>query len=178
MHKTLTLFTFLLMMNLVAPGEVIWHIGNNDQSSADLALGPSGYKDFLAHDFGYEDRWYLIGHSDPKTDFPYVLPGPADGWGGTGGTSGWRTHEINILFGVHDLPADRPFKLIVDLMDTHPLKSVVKIIINHQHEKFVLSGGTEASLSGPAPGSKEHLLEIDIDKGVIKKGATALPLPS
>ena len=77
-----------------------WSIGSKDNSSSDLALGPSGYKGFLANDFGYEDRYYLIGKSVAKRDFAYVLPGPNDTWGGTWGTSGWRTHEDNILFTV------------------------------------------------------------------------------
>src|SRR5687768_16700079 len=78
----------------------VWSIGENNNSGTELALGPADYKKFLERDFGYEDRYYLIGHSQPAVDFPYVLPGPDDTWGGTWGTSGWRTHEINILFGV------------------------------------------------------------------------------
>lgn len=55
--------------------KVVWQIGAADNSGAELALGPSEYKSFLAHDFGYEDRYFLIGTSVDKTDFPYVLPG-------------------------------------------------------------------------------------------------------
>lgn len=36
-----------------------WPIGSKDNSGADLALGPSGYKKFLANDFDLVD-------SDPK----------------------------------------------------------------------------------------------------------------
>ena len=79
---------------------IIWKIGKADNSASELALGPSSYKDFLAKDFGYEDRYFLIGNSKEDKDFPYVLPGPNDVWGGTWRTSGWRTHSTNILFGL------------------------------------------------------------------------------
>ena len=58
--------------------KVVWQIGAADNSGAELALGPSEYKSFLAHDFGYEDRYFLIGTSVDKTDFPYVLTGPGE----------------------------------------------------------------------------------------------------
>ena len=57
---------------------IIWQIGKADNSASELALGPSSYKEFLAKDFGYEDRYFLIGSSKDDKDFPYVLPGPND----------------------------------------------------------------------------------------------------
>lgn len=63
-----------------------------NHSASELALSPDKYKEFLANDFGWEDRFYIIGLSSPQKDFPYVLPGPADHWGGTSYTAGIRTH--------------------------------------------------------------------------------------
>ena len=77
--------------------KVVWQIGVADNSGTELALGPSEYKKFLAHDFGYEDRYFLVGTSVDKNDFPYVLPGPDDTWGGTWSTSGWRTHDAKYI---------------------------------------------------------------------------------
>src|SRR5687768_6772280 len=123
-----SVFLFLLFL-LVSIDHVvaddIWRIGKNDNSSADLALGPADYKKFLSKDFGFEDRFFLIGRSNDATDFPYVLPGPDDTWGGTWGTSGWRTHEINILFGLKSFPAGQ-WKLVIDLVDSNPVKSLMK----------------------------------------------------
>ena len=67
--------------------KVVWQIGAADNSGAELALGPSEYKSFLAHDFGYEDRYFLIGTSVDKTDFPYVPPQVSSGPGNTYGKS-------------------------------------------------------------------------------------------
>ncbi len=33
------------------------------------------FKRFVENDFGYEDRFFLIGHSDVKKDWPYILAG-------------------------------------------------------------------------------------------------------
>lgn len=153
----------------------IWSIGKNDNSAADLALGPADYKKFLSRDFGFEDRFFLVGRSNPATDFPYVLPGPDDTWGGTGGTSGWRTHEVNILFGIKTLPSGGPWKLVIDLVDAHPRKSLLKVGINEQQfEKFLLKGHSDASLTGGAPNAAERVLEIPLREGVIRRGGNAM----
>jgi len=154
----------------------LWAIGKNDNSASDLALGPANYKDFLNNDFGYEDRYFLIGTSDASKDFPYVLPGPDDTWGGTSGTAGWRTHEINILFGLEEVPSTNSWKLIVDLVDSNEDRSVVKVSINSQDEKFRLKGQNDSILTGKGAPGAEKLLEIPIEKGIIKKGGNKLTI--
>ncbi|HYG20305.1 MAG TPA: polysaccharide lyase family protein, partial [Ohtaekwangia sp.] len=164
----------LLLLSLTGIGrgvaQDIWRIGKNDNSSADLALGPRDYKKFLSKDFGFEDRFFLIGRSNAATDFPYVLPGPDDTWGGTWGTSGWRTHEINILFALKSLPTGGQWKLVIDLVDANPKKSLLKVGINEQqYEKFLLKGVSEASITGGSAAG-EKILEIPLRDGVIRNG--------
>ena len=53
---------------------VIWTVGQADRSASEFALAPDRFRDFLANDFGYEDKYFLVGHSVPAADFPYVLP--------------------------------------------------------------------------------------------------------
>src|SRR5690606_39903896 len=60
-------------MGLFAQEAAIWELGKADQSSQEFALSPLGYKDFLAHDFGYEDNFFVVGQSVLNQDFPYVL---------------------------------------------------------------------------------------------------------
>ena len=102
----LSLFTFLFLLSglCAAPTKTVWQIGEKNHSASELALSPDKYKEFLANDFGWEDRFYIIGLSSPQKDFPYVLPGPADHWGGTSYTAGIRTHVLNILFGMKEVP--------------------------------------------------------------------------
>ncbi len=160
-----------------AQEKLVWKIGNYDSSSADLALGPSGYKDFLAHDFGYEDRYFLIGKSEPKNDFPYILPGPDDQWAGTGGTSGWRTHEVNILFGIKTLPENTRLKLIINLVDAHPGKSLLKVSVNDSRSStFLLKGVSNDSVLRTDATVKGQRLEIPVDAGSLRIGGNCVNL--
>lgn len=154
----------------------LWNIGTDNNSGEELALGPKDYKKFLSKDFGYEDRYYLIGQSKASEDFPYVLPGPKDTWGGTSGTAGLRTHQINILFGVDELPTQGNWYLLVDLVDSNTSKSVLKVSINDQHEKFLLQGVSDSSIVH-TPGSKgERVLKIPIEKQTIHTGGNIVTL--
>lgn len=158
-----------------AEDKCIWGIGKKDNSSADLALGPSGYNDFLKNDFGYENGYFLIGKSEAKKSFPYILPGPDDRWAGTGGTSGWRTHEINILFGINDLKQDTDFKLVLNLLDSHPGKSLLKVTINNkQSEKFLLKGHSNDSVIKTVETADGHQLEVTIGKDIIQEGGNCI----
>lgn len=125
------------LMAQTAPS--VWRIGAPDRSAAEFALAPDGFRQFLAADLGYEDKFYLIGHSSPSVDFPYVLPGPADTWGGTWPTSGWRTHQVNILFGLDETPRG-DYTLVIDLADyAKNFLPLVKVSVNTQDAKFQLT---------------------------------------
>ena len=155
----------------------IWAIGKDDNSGGELALGPSDYKDFLSKDFGFEDRYFLIGKSEDKREFPYVLPGPDDTWGGTWGTSGWRTHEANILFGLDTIPSGGVWKLEIDLVDANPNKSLVKIGINNQHEKFLIKGSSKNAITeGSNDENAEQVLELKIDPETLQRGGNKVTI--
>ena len=120
----------------------IWSIGKADHSSSEFALAPNGFRSFVGKDFGYEDKYFLVGYSKEKKDFPYVIPGPADTWGGTWSTSGWRTSEVNILFGVRSLPADGEYKLVIKLLDyAKKFLPLLKISINGHDQNIQLGEG-------------------------------------
>ena len=97
MKKIISFFIVACCAMCATAAKVVWQIGVADNSGTELALGPSEYKKFLAHDFGYEDRYFLVGTSVDKNDFPYVLPGPDDTWGGTWSTSGELMMQIYCL---------------------------------------------------------------------------------
>ena len=80
-----------------SPMQTVWQIGAADGRPDGMALAPDKFADFLPQDFGWEDKFFLIGYSDAQKDWPYVLPGPADGFGGTGGTSGVRLPKIAVI---------------------------------------------------------------------------------
>lgn len=169
------LLSFLSFYQAIA-SNVVWRIGTADNSGAEFALGPSEYKRFLEKDFGYEDRYYLIGKSQPQTDFPYTLPGPDDTWGGTWGTSGWRTHDINILFNIASKPKSGLWKLVIDLVDSHPNRSEVKVTINSIEKKFSIKGSSIQSIEGDLTGAKEQLLEFEFTSDEIKSGGNNITI--
>lgn len=40
----------------------IWNIGKADNSVSEFALAPGGFKNFVGKDFGYEDKYFLVGY--------------------------------------------------------------------------------------------------------------------
>lgn len=177
----LSLFTFLFLLSglCAAPTKTVWQIGEKNHSASELALSPDKYKEFLANDFGWEDRFYIIGLSSPQKDFPYVLPGPADHWGGTSYTAGIRTHVLNILFGMKEVPETDSWKLIIDLLDTHhEFPALFKITINGKSWKYALSKGSGKSIDGDYSQIKPHTIEIPLNSGVIRKGSNSIALTS
>jgi predicted alpha-1,2-mannosidase len=174
------LFTFIyLASGCSSEGKkTVWRIGTADQSAGEFALAPDGYRQFLAGDFGYEDRYYLVGKDKPGESFPYVLPGPADEWGGTGPAAGWRTHEINILFGLKNKPGAGDWTLHIDLLDNaaeHP--PLFKVSMNGQAETFQLTaGGGAPSIEGRWTEAKGQRLTVFVKPGTIRQGGNRITL--
>ncbi|MGM9475956.1 GH92 family glycosyl hydrolase [Pedobacter sp. GSP4] len=151
----LVAFISLLLFPAISRSQqsAIWEIGKKDNSAFDMALAPGDYKRFLEKDFGWEDRYFIVGGSDIKTEWPYVLPGPDDSWGGTGPTSGLRSHQINALFTLKALDKKQPFKLTLNILDHNSGKpALLKISVNGKAFKYRLTGkgnnkGIEGDLS-------------------------------
>jgi len=172
---------------------VIWSVGKSDNSSSEFALAPNGFKQFVGHDFGYEDKFFLIGYSTEKNDFPYVIPGTVDTWGGTWYTSGWRTSQVNILFGVKDLPSNGNYKLVLNLLD-HAKKflPLLKVSINGQDRKIQLGALSDvmkqpypaqneayvdtASITGDLSATTPETIEIPIAPNTIHKGGNEVTI--
>lgn len=139
-------------------GGIVWKIGECDSLPSGFALAPDGFRKFVGNDFGYEDKYFLVGHSAEAEDFPYVLPGPADTWGGTWWTSGWRTHQVNVLFG---LKAVSEGVLRISLADySKDFPPVVKVSVNGYGTRFTLGAGSDP---GPAAGKRPTLDEPLVD---------------
>ncbi|HKL32304.1 MAG TPA: polysaccharide lyase family protein, partial [Tangfeifania sp.] len=158
--------------------EIIWQIGDADNSAMEFALAPDNYEEFLDNDFGWEDKFFLIGFSDEKEDWPYVLPGPSDQWGGTWGTAGWRSHTLNILFGIDKLPRKGNWKLVVDLKENHKDNPpVFKVTVNGKPWKFMLPAGSENEIKEAMKNdSAGYLIEIPVPAEFIQQGGNEINL--
>ena len=68
-----TLFLLTFATTAFAAEQALWEIGKPDHDTAKFALGPNDYKAYRQPGF------FVVGHSDPKKDWPYVQPGVIDG---------------------------------------------------------------------------------------------------
>lgn len=139
----------LFCSTVVTARTTIWSIGDPDGTPSGFALAPDGFRNFLEADFGYEDRIYVVGNSNPETDFPYALPGLTDDWGGTAPLAGWRPNYVNILFALNKAPKENSdYRLVIKLADyaSHFLP-YVKVTVNDMDSYHQLLHGAE-DLSG------------------------------
>ena len=160
---------------------VVWQIGTKDGTGNEFALAPGGYKDFLKADFGWEDKYFLVGHSDAKKDFPYVLPGVRDEWAGSGKYAGRRTQQVNILFDVEKVGGGSPWTLTIDFADVQKTKRpLLKVTVNGKAHKMVLpGGGGDASIvDGNFSRAKPFTAKFDLADGEIVEGANEIKITS
>ena len=143
------------------PDRVIWQIGQKDGTPGGFALAPDRFRAFLENDFGYEDKYYIVGYSSAEKDFPYVLPGPVDTWGGTWITSGWRTHCVTILFELGSSPrADKDYLLNIHLADySGRFLPLVKVSVNESDTKIQLQKGGVDFSGQPRPTPTEPVVD-------------------
>ncbi|MPQ48569.1 hypothetical protein GCQ56_16310 [Marinifilum sp. N1E240] len=176
--------TFLFLLFLLAitsctqKSKVIWQIGKNDNSGDEFALSNNEYQHYIANDFGWEDKYFLIGTSDEKKDWPYIIPGISDTWGGTWGTSGWRSSTLNILFGIDQLSTAGEWKLIIDILDCNPADlPLFKVSVNGNSWKYRLPViNSNSKIENSPKDSSEYLIEIRIPSQLIKKGGNEISL--
>ncbi len=170
-----------VMVAFSAAGQAIWQIGQKDGTGNEFALAPGGYKDFLKADFGWEDKYFLIGHSVVKKDFPYVLPGVSDAWAGSGKYAGRRTQQVNILFDVEKVGGGSPWTLCIDFADVQKTeRPLLKVTVNGKAHKMVLpGGGGDASIvHGNFSRAKPFTAKFDLADGEIVQGANEIKITS
>jgi len=168
----------LLMQSCSVENKVIWQIGEADDSSAEFAMAPGDYEKFIDKDFGWEDKYFLIGNSDEKEDWSYVIPGPTDTWGGTWGTSGWRSHTLNILFDIRKLPKKGDWKFVVDIQDINSEDApIFKITVNGKSWKYELPlGSGNNTLAGESTNGMEYIIEIPIPENILNSGGNKITM--
>jgi len=138
----------------------LWEIGKADNDNAEFTLAPDGYAQFD------DDAFFVVGASEPKKDWPYVQPGPADGWAGA------RPHTFIVLFGLRTPPASGECRLLFDLIDTHsagPPRLLVEV--NGQaFEQSLPNGAGDASVFGRPEKGREHKFAVAFPADLLKRG--------
>lgn len=160
--------------------KVLWEIGKKDGTPEGMALAPDKFERFIEHDFGFEDRFFLIGHSDAAKEWPYVLPGPSNEWGGTGRTAGIRSHFLNLDFVLDKVPQQAKFYLQVNILQTDPEQApLLKVLINEKPFLFPLKKGNgEVEPLGPFKEAEEQPVFMEVPAGLIQDGFNEIQLTS
>jgi hypothetical protein len=139
---------------------LLWQIGQPDRGNAEFALAPKGYREFR------EDGFFVVGRSEAKRDWPYVHPGPVDGWAGGG------PHTFTVVFGLKQARGDGTGRLKVALLDTHstaPPK--LKVQVNERaFEQPLPNGAGDASVNGEPAKGKRHEFQIELPAATLKAG--------
>ena len=167
------LFGFMLTVN---SQRIIWEIGQNNNNSEEFSLHPSNYENFIDYDFGWEDKFFLVGHSNPLKDWPYILPGPSDSWGGTAPNSGRRTATLNILFTVSELPSVGDWNFKIDLINANSKDlPLLKILINGHPFSFTIPAFNKSN-DLDKPSNKEFIINIPLSNKLISTGGNIITL--
>lgn len=177
----LLLYCFLPLTLLAQEGQhKLWEIGKRDKLPSGMALSPQNFKAFIEHDFGFEDRYFLIGHSEASKEWPYVLPGPANDWGGTSNTAGIRSHFLNIDFEVEEASTSTPWRLEIDVLQTDSTNPpLLKVLVNGKPYHFQLKKGNgHRDPVGPFDAALSQPISIDIPNGLIHDGFNEVTITS
>ncbi|MHC4116084.1 MAG: polysaccharide lyase family protein [Planctomycetota bacterium] len=173
--KTVVLM-LLLCWCVVSPAaendQLLLQIGKADNHTAEFALGPDRSNQYSAS-FPH-DVLFVAGQSDPKDDWPYIHPGPADVWAGS------KSHTFTILFGLEAAPRAGECRLLLDLVDTHSSKPP-KLQVKINDESFVHElprGAGDASAHGQPDKGREHKLTVDFPARALKAGNNQITIMS
>ena len=180
-HRLLT--AAVVVFAVSANAHTVWQIGQKDGTGNEFALAPGGYNDFLQHDFGWENNYFLVGRSDAKKDFPYVLPGINDRWAGSGSPAGRRTQQVNILFDIAKKGTGGAWTLFIDFADVQKKaneRPLLKVSVNGRARKMVLpSGGGDASIiKGDFSKAKPFTAKFELAEEEVAEGANEICITS
>lgn len=166
------LFCMYLTASAAGQTKLLWQIGKADNNTAEFALGPDRSNQYSVT--FPRDALFIAGQSDPKQDFPYIQPGPADTWAGS------KSHTFTILFGVKTVPATGQCEMLIDFVDTHSAKPP-KMQIKINDTSFVRElpkGAGDPSAFGEVEKGREHLLKIEFPAEVIEAGTNTITITS
>ena len=151
---------------------LLWQIGKADNDTSEFALGPDRSNQYSTS--FPNDALFVAGQSDPKQDWPYIQPGPADIW------AGGKSHSFTILFGLKKTSTEGKGQIVLDFVDTHsavPPKMEIKINDISFIRELPKGAGDDSAHGRPDKG-RECRLGIDFPPGVLKVGTNNVIITS
>ncbi len=155
-----------------ATPKVVWQIGEFDQSSGEFNQGQV-QPPVLASGHPKCDVLYIVGKSQPASDWPVFQPGSANG------TAEFRPHPYTIQFDLPDTPRGL-YTLKVGLLVETPRVPRLQVEINghralvFQHPTLNYAGGDVNSVFLPAYSA--DTIAVDLPTNSLKKGTNELVL--
>ena len=142
----------------------LWSIGASDDSTAEYTFAPGEYRQYR------HPGCFVVGESEPGTDWPYVQPGTSDG-GWAPGTP--QTFEV--WFGLSAAP-EAACRALLDLVDTHGVDPpLLQVRVNEMTWEFQTPRGAgDASVYGDPAKGREHLISIEVPPAALKPGDNLL----
>lgn len=128
-----------------ATAQILWSIGQNDGSYQEFA----GAGDYAACGKAFPgDVVFREGQDDTHAAWPFVHPGPSDGWAGE------RPHEFRVQFTLDKAPesACRVTLYLVDAHNGGPPVVSVKVNDHACPDMQIAAGTGDASLTDPGAG--------------------------
>ena len=143
-----------------AEGQWLWQIGVPDTNNTEFALAPGQWGKFR------DDALFVVGQSDPKTEWPYVQPGPNDNWAGS------RQHTFTVLFGLKAVPKAGQCRLEVWLLDTHSSGAPkLEVQVNGRSFEKKLNGGAgDASINGEPAKGRPSRFQVEFPAELLQRG--------
>ena len=149
-----------------AGSHVLWEIGKADGDDRELALAPAGYEGYK------QDAVFTVGAGDARKDWPYVLPGPDDGW------AGGKAHTASIVFAVDPAGAAGGCRLTLRFVDGHSaFPPLLKISVNGRSwTRTTPQGAGDASLEGRPEAGHKFEITVDFPSSLLRRGANIIQI--
>jgi len=140
--------------------KTLWTIGVSDNDSGEMALARDGWDRYS------DDAFFVVGSSKSGEDWPYVHPGPMDGWAES------REHSFTIVFQAENIPDTGLCRLTLDLIDTHRnAPPELTISINGTSFGAILpKGNSDSSLMGFPDKGAEFRFSCAVSVSALNEG--------
>jgi len=168
MFRPIVVLLLLVASPAVASQEVVWQIGQPDYSYKEFAFA-GNYAVYTGR-FSQRPPVFTVGTSRPERDWPFIHPGPVDGWGGS------RVNPFTIRFSLPDEPRGS-FTLRIDLCDAHAHHPpAYTVTVGNRTGRFQLKPGPgDVSLSDPKAGRRQKI-ELALPASLFHKGDNQIVL--
>jgi len=171
MKSRMMMFAVVFALSALVHGQtLLFEIGKADNNTAEFALGPNQSGQYSTA--FPRDALFIAGQSNPKEDWPYIQPGPADAW------AGGKAHVFSILMGLEAAPTAGTCILHLDFVDTHSVRPpelhirVNGTLFKHQLPK----GAGDPSAFGEVEQGREHIADIEFPATLLKSGTNTIAI--